>query len=171
MALRVPLQDAICLLGTAVCLLYGSSASGGGGQPARDAKVVLALGAASAEFEKGRDFLLLCDVLIDNQTGTAFTVRSRFFSVFDGLEVVCTDKEGRVLLRQAYIVHQSPQAEQVGHRLAKGRTRGRMAFDIRDFPRRRGEIYVRLEGTLPGSGYEHRVRSNEVTVRLKGQGR
>jgi peptide-methionine (R)-S-oxide reductase len=139
----------------------------GGRKPARDAKVTLKLSSATAKFVNGPTFLLVCKVRIDNETGGVLTVRSNFYSALDGLEVVCTSRRGKVLLRQPYTRQQSPRAEPASHPLAKGKTDDEMTFDVRDFPRGHDEFRVRLEGFLPGSSYELPLKSNEVTVRLK----
>lgn len=58
--------------------------------------VSLILSKASAEW-LDHDILFRCEVSLDNATGKDLTVRSHFASVFDGLELVVTTVDGKVL--------------------------------------------------------------------------
>src|SRR4051812_43732940 len=49
-----------------------------------------------------------CEAILDNSTGRDLTVRSHYNSAFDGLELVVTTKDGKILAQQRYTDHQSP---------------------------------------------------------------
>ena len=55
-----------------------------------------------------QEILFRCEVALDNATGGDVTVRSTFHSAFDGLEIVVTTPDGKVLAQQRYTAHQSP---------------------------------------------------------------
>src|SRR4051794_32564571 len=72
--------------------------------------VSLILSKASAEH--GEQYILFrCEARLDNDTGKELTARSNFPGVlFDGLQLVVTDKAGKLLAQQAYDAHQAPFA-------------------------------------------------------------
>ncbi len=86
-----------------IIAISGLPAIAGDTKPA----VSLFLAKASAE-RKNQEIVFLCEVMLDNATGKELTVRSNFFSAFDGLELVVTSLDGTVLAHQGYTWHQSP---------------------------------------------------------------
>ena len=81
----------------------GVIAPAAGPEPA----VSLLLQKASAErWEK--EIFFRCDLALENDTGRELAVRSHFFLAFDGLELVVTALEGKVLSQPGYTFHQSP---------------------------------------------------------------
>src|SRR4051812_3343343 len=69
--------------------------------------VSLKLSKPSAERDGNRT-RFRCEAILDNATGRDLTVRSHFNSAFDGLELVVTSKDGKILAQQSYTYHQSP---------------------------------------------------------------
>jgi hypothetical protein len=152
----------------AAMLLFAPEISAGDEGDKKEApKVTLQLLSATAEHVNGLDCVLVCQVVIENNTGGPLRVKSRFFSVFDGIAVVIIDEKGKKLAEQPYIFHQSPMADEREHTLPTGRSKDRLAFDLRDLPKAPDLLQVRLEGTLPGSGYEPTLRTEVVPVKRK----
>src|SRR5215510_8054003 len=124
--------------------------------------------AVSLRLEKGsaerweKDVLFRCEVDLDNALGHDLVVRSNFGPVFDGLELVVTTTDGKVIAQQAYTFHQAPFAPP-GRTFAlkQGKTAGTLVFPISDLPEDARSLKVRLVGTLPGSGHE-RILSSET---------
>jgi hypothetical protein len=96
--------------------------------------VSLLLSEASAE-RREQDALFRCEATLENATGKDLTVRSSFFSVFDGLELVVTTREGKTLAQQPYTFHQSPfAAHEREFTLKKGGTAATLVFPIGELP-------------------------------------
>jgi hypothetical protein len=137
--------------------------------PAADPEptVSLLLRKASAE-QWDHDIHFRCEVALDNSTGRELAVRSNFSSVFDGLEVVVTTPEGKVIAQQRYSSHQSP-CTQDGRifPLKQGKTAGTLVFPIRSLPGDRRALKVRLVGTLPGSSFERILSSETIELEVK----
>src|SRR5262245_54273886 len=72
-----------------------------------DPTVSLVLTAVSAE-RYNSETVFRCEVILDNSTGRELRVLTTFGSVFDGLELVVTNKVGKTLVRQPYTYHQAP---------------------------------------------------------------
>ena len=109
-----------------------------------------------------------CEMALDNATGRELAVRSNFTSVFDGLEIVVTTPEGKVLAQQGYCFHQSPFASRGRvFPLKQGKTAGTLVFPIRGLPGDVRTLKVRLVGTLPGSSYERILSSETLEVEVK----
>ena len=137
--------------------------------PAADPQpaVSLLLDKVSAE-RRERDIYFTCDVTLDNELGRELAVRSNFFSAFDGLEIVVTTPEGKVLAQQAYSFHQSPfTATGRIFPLKKGKTAGTLLFPVGGLSADVRALKVRLVGTLPGSGYERILSSETLAVEVK----
>ena len=115
-----------------------------------------------------RDIHFQCEVALDNALGRDLGVRSAFFSVFDGLQIVVTTPTGKVLAQQGYTFHQSPFAP-LGRvfPLQKGETVGTLVFPINGLPNEIRSVKVRLVGTLPGSGYDRMLSSETLAVEVK----
>jgi hypothetical protein len=129
--------------------------------------VSLLLNKVSAE-RRGRDIYFTCEVTLDNEVGRELAVRSNFFSAFDGLEIVVTTPEGKVLAQQGYSFHQSPfTATGRIFPLKKGKTTGTLLFPVGGLPADVRALKVRLVGTLPGSGYERILSSETLAVEVK----
>src|SRR5262245_13867021 len=93
--------------------------------------VSLLLPKASAE-QNELDTLFRCEVVLDNATGKDLTVRSQFSSAFDGLELVVTTAEGKMLAQQPYTFHQAPFAPpERDFILKQGKTAATLKFPIR----------------------------------------
>jgi hypothetical protein len=113
------------------------------------------------------DTLFVCRVSLDNRTVDDLTVRTTFYSVFDGLELIVTTPEGRTLAQQPYIHHQSPRAPD-GRKMdvKRGVTTRELRFPIRDLPADVRQVKVRLVGTLPDSGYRRLLASETLEVKI-----
>jgi hypothetical protein len=129
--------------------------------------VSLCLQKASGE-RLENDILFRCELVLDNDTGRDLAVRSSFYSAFDGLELVVTNPEGKVLVQQSYLFHQSPFTPE-GRKfpLKQGKTAGTLVFPIRGLPGDARSLKVRLVGTLPGSGYDRILSPETLTVEVK----
>jgi hypothetical protein len=156
----------ILLIATSVGCVLGPSAAADS-EPA----VSLLLRKASAErWEK--HILFQAEVALDNATGRDLAVRSNFFSAFDGLQLVVTTAEGKVLAQQGYTFHQSPfTASGRDFPLKQGTTARTLVFPIGRLPKNAGSLKVRLVGTLPGSGYERILSSETLVVEIKDRTR
>ncbi|MFO0881106.1 MAG: hypothetical protein U0840_27600 [Gemmataceae bacterium] len=154
----------LLILVTAVAFLICSrDISHAGPEPA----VPLLLNKASAE-RLGQDILFRCEVTLDNGTGRNLAVRSNFTSAYDGLELVVTTSEGKVLVQQGYAFHQSPFAPPGRVFLLKqGKNTSELRFPVAGLPEDARTFKVRLVGTLPGSGYERILSSETLRVDLK----
>jgi hypothetical protein len=131
--------------------------------------VSLLLTGASAT-RRDTDTLFRCDAVLDNAMGRDLTVRSTFSSPFDGLELVVTTKEGKVLAQQPYIHHQSPYAPPGREFPVKqGNTKQTLVFPIQDLPGDIKTLKVRLVGTLPGSTYQRIVSSETLEIPVKAE--
>lgn len=149
------------ILGLAALLAVGSSAVG------EERKMVsLLLTKASAKRDTD-DVLFRCDAVLDNTTGKDLTVRSPFFSAFDGLELVVTTPDGKVLAQQQYIRHQSPYGPLRDFTLRPGRNEDLLVFPMRGLPADGKAFKVRLVGTLPRSGYDRILSSETLEVQVK----
>jgi hypothetical protein len=136
---------------------------------AQEAKPVVSLiltGASAKQWPQEIHFH--CDAVLDNATGKNLTVRSNFASAFDGLELVVTTRDGKVLAQQGYTWHQSPfTSEGRDFPVKQGITKGDLVFPIRDLPANVKTFKVRLVGTLPGSGHERILSSETIEVTVK----
>ena len=133
--------------------------------------VSLMLDKASAE-RWDKDVHFRCEVTLDNALGRELSVRSNFGSAFDGLELVVTTAEGKVVAQQGYTFHQSPFAPP-GRTfpLKQGGTAGSLVFPISGLPDDARSLKVRLVGTLPGSGHNRILSSETLTVEVKDRPR
>ncbi len=109
-----------------------------------------------------------CEATLDNATGRDLTVRSMFFSAFDGLEIVVTTPEGKVLAQQDYTYHQSA-FKFVGRDfpVKSGKTVKKLRFSLAGLPEDTRTLRVRLVGTLPGSSYKRILSSETLAVEVK----
>ena len=127
--------------------------------------IELSLSKASA-FWNGDQVLVVCDAVIDNRTAAAVSVRSNFFSAFDGVSLVVRNAKGKELFRKSYIAHQSPQAPPGKlYGLAVGENRKELRFPV-DLPKGTDTIRVSLVGTLPGSGRDDLLLSDVIEVKV-----
>ena len=113
--------------------------------------------------QKVRDVILICDVVIDNQTGEDLTIFSNFFSAFDGLNIVLL-KEGKELRNQSYLFHQSPMAEKRPYVLKKGTNDRELRFPISAAPDNWAGLEVKIIGSLPGSKFEEKLISDTKKI-------
>jgi len=111
--------------------------------------------------------LFLVEAVLVNETDGTLVVRSNFFSVFDGLEIVVSDRDGKVIARQHYTHHQSPAtSDGAPFDLPVGETRQELGFPLeRTFPPG-DEVWVSLVGGLPGTDYERGLESDAVAVTI-----
>jgi hypothetical protein len=142
-----------------------------GGRPLRaeasDATVSLLLSRATAERREG-DTLFRCDSTLDNATGRDLTVRTNFFSAFDGLELVVTTREGKTLAQQPYTFHQSPfTPDGRDFTIKRGPTAASLVFPIGKLPAGDKVVKVRLVGTLPGSEFRRILSTETLEVKIK----
>ncbi len=112
-----------------------------------------------------------CEVVLENATGNELIVKSCYYSACDGLELEVT-RAGKGLARRRYTSHQSPYTfSPRSFALKQGKTTFTLVFPNLDLGEAADEPYqVRVEGTLPGSGYNQRLVSNTVDVRAARQG-
>ena len=95
-------------------------------------------------------------------------LRDDDYSVFDGLELVVTNMEGKTLAQQHYDFHQSPFSPRAKEAiLKKGTTAGRMVFPIRIVPGDPKVVKIRLVGTLPGAEYRGILSTETIEVEIK----
>jgi len=146
-------------LGPSHCAVIGRPAIAEEQKPS----VSLILAGASAEQLK-QGILFACEAILDNASGKELPVRTNFYSAFDGLEVVVTNSEGKVLAQQGYTFHQSPNTGRT-FALPPGSTKGSLVFPIHDLPTDSKLFKVRLVGALPGSDYRRILSSETIEVR------
>ena len=99
----VRVQLAVLVAAVAASAWHASAAA----DPAPAVSLLLTKGTGE-RWEK--DVHFRCEVTLDNTLGRDLAVRTNFGSVFDGLELVVTTAESRVVAQQGYTVHQSPFA-------------------------------------------------------------
>jgi hypothetical protein len=129
--------------------------------------VSLLLSKASAERQQG-DVLFQCEAVLDNDTGDPLKVKSNFSSVFDGLELIVTDKDGKTLAQQGYTWHQSPfSSSGRDFVLKKGATSAKIVFPIGGLPNDSKVVKVRLVGMLPGSAYNRILSTETLEIKVK----
>jgi hypothetical protein len=129
--------------------------------------VSLLISKVTAESE-GPYIVVTCNATIDNATGGDLTVRSQFYSAFDGLEIVVMTREGKVLAQQSYVYYDS--AFKLFGRdfpLKKGKTVKELRFPLEHLPVGIRSLRVRLVGTLPGSSYKRTLSSETLAVEVK----
>jgi len=132
----------------------------------RKEPVRLTLSGATAERDETA-VRFRCETVLINNTGAALNVKSNFFSAFDGLELVVFSEDGKQLLRQSYLFHQSPSFEQNQHKLEKGENRKSLVFPIGGLPKGTRAVKVLLLGTLPESEYKGLLCSDVVHVNVE----
>lgn len=128
--------------------------------------VSLILTKASAQ-RSAIDTLFKCEVRLNNQTDNDLVVRSNFAFAFDGLEVVVTSIDGKMLIQQSHTVHQSPFLEPNTFYLPKGITTSTLVFPVRDFPAEVTAIKIRLVGKLPGSEYQRILSTETLEIKIQ----
>lgn len=134
----------------------------------QEQKPVVSLLLSKATVERlGHDILFRCEAVLENALGKDIAARSNFSSVFDGLELVVTTSDGKILAQQHYTYHQSPQSEADTYTLKPGRTSKTLNFPIRDLPAEVKTLKVRLVGTLPKSDYKRILSSETLDIQLK----
>ncbi|HEY1189871.1 MAG TPA: hypothetical protein VGE74_19635 [Gemmata sp.] len=148
------------------CVAVGLGAPGGRAE--EPAPVVSLLIAEVTATRDGKDTYIDCKATLDNATGRDLTVRSMYFSAFDGLEVVVTDTEGKVLVQQAYDEHQSVFSfKGRDFPVKKGKTTKELRFPVRGLPEDARSVRVRLVGVLPESRYTRILSSETLAVEVK----
>jgi hypothetical protein len=128
--------------------------------------ISLILTEASVE-KLAQGYFFSCAAVLDNASGKKWGVHTNFYSVFDGLELVVTNAEEKLLAQQAFIFHQSPHSPS-GQilRLPEGPTKGSLVFPIMDLPADAMSFKVRLVGRLPGSNYLRILSSETIEVKV-----
>jgi hypothetical protein len=134
---------------------------------AAEPKVTLTLARVSVE-ASSEPGCFQCEAALDNAFGKVLVVHTSFFSAFDGLSIVVFDNQGKKLIQQPYIYHQSPQAAPgAAYQLPVGKTTKTLVFPV-DLPKGVKTLRVGLVGTLPGSEYQSvLLLSDLVDVTLK----
>ena len=112
-------------------------------------RVELELIKATAERSSGGEVRLDCTATLKNDSGVALRVRTSFFSVFDGIEVLILRESGEKLGRQSSLFHQSPYSVGRELLLKTGETRETLAFPV-NLPKDVRSVRVLLVGVLPG---------------------
>ena len=114
-----------------------------------------------------REIFFKCTVALENATGKDLSVRSSYFSAFDGLEIVITTPEGRTLIQQGYAHHQSPFTFRGREFIAKnGSTTQTLVFPVSGLPKDLKMVRVRLVGTLPGSTFTRILSTETFDVKI-----
>ena len=124
--------------------------------------VSLLLPKASAERGE-HEVLFRCDAILDNATRKDLAVHSAFFSAFDGLTLVVTGLDGKVLAEQGYTYHQSPSSTGRAFPLRPGDEEG--AGLPNSWPACRGEV---IQGPAGGDVAGEQVPANPVLGDAEG---
>jgi hypothetical protein len=142
--------------------------------PAEDPQplVHLLISKVTAE-TSGRATVVTCEAIIDNASGSDLNVRSSFISAFDGLEIVVTNSEGKVLEQRLRTEHLAVnRLRGKDFPLKQGKTVEELRFPLYNLPEDTRSLRVRLVGTLPGSSYKRILSSETLTVEIgKGAGK
>jgi len=128
--------------------------------------VVLTVTRASAERLDSGDIIFKCEAVLDNDTGKELTIKSPYYSVFDGLDLTIFDEAGRKLLQKPYVAHQSFFKLDQSFPLKTGKNSQDMVFPVRDLLKDAINVKVLLVGTLPGSKYSGVLCSDIITVQI-----
>src|SRR5262245_46502362 len=156
------IRNTITVLALAILLGANCPAIGQEDKPL----VSILLSKASAERTE-HHILFCCDAILDSAAREDLTVRSGFSSAFDGLELVVTTPDGKLLAQQGYTHHQSPFSTGRTFPLKPGRTEKTLVFPIHDLPAEVKSLKVRLVGTLPGSEYRRILSSETLEIKVK----
>ena len=108
-----------------------------------------------------------CVVELNNGTGLPLTVKSNFFSAFDGLTLVVIKEDGKELARRGYTFHQSPYSIDRSFKLPVGVTKEVLYFPMFDLPKDCRTLKIQIVGGLPGSQYTSRLSSQITTITVK----
>ena len=130
--------------------------------------VSLLLPKASAERQDKR-VLFRCDAVLENSGPNEIATRTNFNSLFDGLELVVTTSDGKILVQQAYIFSRSPNKTPPGDimMLPRGGTETTLAIPIYDLPTEVATFKVRLVGKLMNSDYKRILSSETLEIKVK----
>jgi hypothetical protein len=131
--------------------------------------VSLVISKASAMRSENKYVGFALEVAVDNATGKDITARSHFYSAFDGLVLVVTDKNGKTLAQQSNVMHQSPTATLNPYIVKAGTTSEKLGFPIPDFPKEATMVKVRLVGQLPNSDYKRFLSTETIEVEIKAK--
>jgi len=109
-----------------------------------------------------------CTAAIENRTGSYLTVTSSFFSAFDGLSLLVTSDDGKLLATQGYAMHRSPSTvEGRPFVLTLGRTTQEMRIPVFALTNAPDRIGLQLVGHLPHSSFTSGLTSGVVRVAVK----
>ena len=115
-----------------------------------------------------RDVIVHCEATLDNATGSDLSVRSSFFSAFDGLEIVVTNRDGKLLTQVSYLEHQALfNFDGRDFPLKQGKTVKKLTFVLNRLSEETRAVRVRLVGTLPGSNYKRLLSSETLAVEIE----
>jgi hypothetical protein len=129
-------------------------------------RVSLILGQPTAERHE-KEIWFRCPVTLNNATGKELSVRSQFFSVFDGLDIVITTMDGKTLDQVPYLRHQSPfSLEGREFKVKTGTTSKTLLFPVRDLPEGHKTVKVRLVGKLPECTFRRILSTETFEVKL-----
>ena len=143
-----------------LCPSFVSADEGGG-------YLSMNLTSVSAERMKG-DILFRCDVDLENATGSDIRVISNFATEFDGIDIVVTNKKGRILAQQPYVYHQSPfSPDGQAVVIKKGKSSSSLAFPIDGIDAKAKTLRVRLVGALNRSSYPNVCSTETVKVDVR----
>jgi hypothetical protein len=112
--------------------------------------------------------LFICDAVIDNDTGHDLTVRSRYHSAFDYIEIVVVDEKGHKLAQQSY--HQSASIVSVEPRdyhLKEGKNARELKFAVAGLPLEGKGYRILFVGQLPGAELTEILCSDLITPVMK----
>lgn len=129
-------------------------------------RVYLELSEVSITRYPDGDLLFRYRVVLDNRTGKALTVQSRFASAFDGMGMVVYDQKGKQLANQGYTYHQSPfSPEPRGFPLNPGKTEAILKFPLQAPALQKESYQVQIIGTLPGSAFKGALSTKKVSAK------
>lgn len=117
-----------------------------------DKKAKVTVAVTNVEWLRNDNYtLIICRLVVDNDTGEELKIKSRFFSPLDGFSLVIQDEKGKLLKTQGYCFHQSPMAKQREYSLAMGQTKHELRFPVQSLPPELSAFKLQLTGTFPGS--------------------
>jgi hypothetical protein len=126
--------------------------------------VAVRIDRAEAQWQSDGQLLIRCQATLTNNTGSEISTHSTFATAFDGLQLVGLAADGKPVLRQPYVFHQSPHADAAAHPLPLGETSQTLAFPVH-LEAAPPALQVRLEGELPGTRFAALV-SNTLGVAI-----
>jgi len=108
------------------------------------------------------EVLMVCDVVIDNQTGEDLIIYSSCFSAFDGLTLLLL-KDGGIVVRQGYTFHQTGGGRRP-YLIKKGKNQKEIRIPIHKLPLNLADLQAKIVGNLPGCKVDVNLESKPVKI-------